>query len=85
VALAIVVCLVISVTGFAHSANAASLTSPTWSSSNTVMGPTGVSYTYTFTTATSQSFSSVAMTVPALEALPPSAPCLRPASPPEEQ
>jgi len=41
------------------------LASPAWSASSTVTGTTGVSYTYTFTTATTSTLSSVTMTVPA--------------------
>jgi len=41
------------------------LVSPTWSSSSTTAGATGVSYAYTFTTASTSSLSSVTMTVPA--------------------
>jgi hypothetical protein len=41
------------------------LTSPAWSASSTTVGATGVSYTYTFTTATSGLITSFTMTVPA--------------------
>lgn len=48
----------------ATAAEAASLTSATWSVSASTTGATGVSYTYSFTTATASSLSSVSMTVP---------------------
>jgi hypothetical protein len=40
------------------------LSSPIWTVSNSVSGTTGVTYTYTFTTATGSSLASVTMTVP---------------------
>jgi WxL domain surface cell wall-binding len=45
-------------------ASAASLTSPTWTVSDTAPGATDVGYTYTFTTATTSTLDSVTMTVP---------------------
>lgn len=42
----------------------AALTSPAWSASSTTPGATGVSYTYTFTTATTSLLNSVTMSVP---------------------
>jgi hypothetical protein len=40
------------------------LASPTWSTTSTVAGTTGVHYTYTFTTASTSTLSKVTMTVP---------------------
>ena len=43
---------------------AGALTSPAWSASSTTVGATGVSYTYTFSTASTSVLTSVTMTVP---------------------
>jgi hypothetical protein len=51
-------------TGIARPAIAATLTAPAWTVSSSTTGATGVSYTYSFTAATSSSLSSVTMTVP---------------------
>jgi hypothetical protein len=51
--------------GLEQPAFAGSLASPGWSVSNSAPGATGVSYTYTFTTATASSLDSVTMTLPA--------------------
>src|SRR5260370_923362 len=51
-------------TGRASPASAAVLTSPIWTASKTTVGATSVSYTYTFTTATTSVLNSVTMTVP---------------------
>jgi hypothetical protein len=45
--------------------SAASLAGPAWTASDSTVGATDVSYTYTFTTATTSTLDSVAMTVPA--------------------
>jgi hypothetical protein len=50
--------------GGIRSAQAATLATAVWSSSSTVTGATGASYTYAFTVATASSLSSVTMTVP---------------------
>jgi hypothetical protein len=50
--------------GLASQAGAATLTGATWSASKSTLGATSITYTYTFTAATSASLSSVKMTVP---------------------
>jgi hypothetical protein len=67
----VVAAVLTSVTGFAMllvlapPASAASLAGPAWAASVTTPGATDVSYTYTFTTATTSELDSVTMTVPA--------------------
>jgi hypothetical protein len=62
-ALAAVGCAAV-VIGAAPPAAAATLLNPTWTTSASTTAATGVSYTYTFTAATTASISSVTMTVP---------------------
>jgi hypothetical protein len=52
------------IVGAASPAAAATLTGPTWTVSKSTTGATTVSYTYTFTVATTSSLSSVTMSVP---------------------
>jgi hypothetical protein len=52
------------IVGAASPAAAATLTGPTWTVSKSTTSATTVSYTYTFTAATTSSLSSVTMTVP---------------------
>jgi hypothetical protein len=60
----VIVSLVGMLAGLAPPAFAGTLTSPAWSVSNAEPGAAGVSYTYTFTTASTSALTSVTMTVP---------------------
>ena len=60
VAVALVTALLVG----AQASTAGSLVSPSVAVSNSVAGATGVSYTFTFTTATSENLTSITMTVP---------------------
>ena len=57
-------CLAALIIGPATSASAADLAGPAWLVSDTAPGAAGVSYSYTFTTATTSALDSVTMTVP---------------------